>query len=332
MAGITGQGTTFGLPNYTGELFSLTPEDTPLLSAIGGLTGGQESNGNIYHTWQYYDLRAGASDRQRLEGADAPTAEARVRASAKNVLEIHQEAFDVSYTKLAAIGLIDAVSTGNTSGGAFQGANPVTDELDWQIAQGIKSKALDIENTFLNGTFNDPSDNNTARRTRGLREAITTNVVDANDANITTEGYLSGKVLDLMQEVWENGGIKEAETRTIICNASVKRELTREFITAKGYAEASRNVGGVSVQTFETDFGNCNIMLNRHCPTDELIVTSLEDLAPVFLNIPGKGHFFVEPLAKTGAANRVQLYGEIGLKYGNEKKHGKLIDMGGFGS
>ena len=40
MAGITGQGNTFNLPNYVGELFALSRETTPFLSAIGGLTGG----------------------------------------------------------------------------------------------------------------------------------------------------------------------------------------------------------------------------------------------------------------------------------------------------
>ena len=65
-------------------------------------------------------------------------------------------------------------------------------------------------------------------------------------------------------------------------------------------------------------------MLDRFVPADTLIVASLEDLSPVFLDIPGKGHFFAEPLAKTGASDKVQIYGEIGLNYGNEKKHGKL--------
>jgi hypothetical protein len=42
---------------------------------------------------------------------------------------------------------------------------------------------------------------------------------------------------------------------------------------------------------------------------------------PVFLNVPGKGTLFSEPLAKTGAADREQIYGEVGLKYGNERAH-----------
>src|SRR6185312_9133227 len=101
MAGITGMGTTYNLPNYVGELFAASPEETPLLSAIGGLTGG-ESVGATEFGWQGYDLRDAEDNRQRKEGADAPTAEERVRYNASNVLEIHQEAVDISYTKQGA--------------------------------------------------------------------------------------------------------------------------------------------------------------------------------------------------------------------------------------
>jgi hypothetical protein len=78
MAGITGQGTTFNLPNFVGELFAVSREDTPFLSSIGGLTGGRAAESTLFQ-WQSYDLRAAADDRQRLEGAAAPTAEERVR-------------------------------------------------------------------------------------------------------------------------------------------------------------------------------------------------------------------------------------------------------------
>ena len=39
MGAITGQGQSYNLPNYVGELFNVSPTDTPLLSAIGGMTG-----------------------------------------------------------------------------------------------------------------------------------------------------------------------------------------------------------------------------------------------------------------------------------------------------
>jgi len=38
MSGITALGTTYGLPNYTGILYQLTPADTPFFAALGGLT------------------------------------------------------------------------------------------------------------------------------------------------------------------------------------------------------------------------------------------------------------------------------------------------------
>lgn len=314
MAGIVGQGTTYNLPNYVGELFAATPEDTPLLSAIGGLTGG-ESVGATFFEWQGYDLRAGETNRQRLEGADAPDGEQRVRFNASNVLEIHQEAVEISYTKQAATG---QRATAGQPEVVLGGTVLPADELAWQLAQQFKQKAFDIEKTFISGTYAKPTDNTAPRKTRGLLEAITTNV--GTVATTLTEAA----VMDLFQDAWENGGLQEGETRTVIVNAALKRQLTKIFIKDAGYKEDTRNVGGVSLQTFETDFGRANIMLNRYMPVDTLIVASLEDLKPAFLEIPGKGHFFAEPLAKTGAADKVQIYGEIGLNYGNEKKHGKL--------
>lgn len=320
MAGITGLGTTYDLPNYVGELFAASPEDTPLLSAIGGLTGGKSVTAPLFE-WQGYDLRDASAGRQRKEGQDAPDGEERVRYNASNVVEIHQEAVAISYTKQAATGLRATNSQPNvTVGGTSIPAN----ELAWQLEQQYKQIARDVELTFITGTFQNPSDNQSPRKTRGLIQAISTNVG-------STQTLDEEAVLDLMQDVWESGGIQESETRTLITNAAIKRALSKVFITNKNYAESSRNVGGVNLQTIETDFGRVNIMLNRYMPADKLVVASLEDLAPAFLEVPGKGHFFAEPLAKTGASDKVQIYGEIGLEYGNEKKHG-VLTVGGSSS
>lgn len=403
MAGITGQSTTFALPNYVGELFAVTPNDTPFLSAIGGLTGGERANASLFQ-WQGYDLRDASATRQRLEGANAPTAEARVRFNVNNVVEIHQEAVETSYTKLAASGQFS--STGSTHTGALglAGMNPVLDEQAWQVQRSLEQIARDVERSFIAGTFNNPSTNATARRTRGILEATATNVdnrtptaigtavIEADDEVFTLTshglavndrvifGTITGgaidvifeqtiyyvktaptantftiaasrggttiafatdggatvhepvalteaMVLDLLQLVWENGGIRTSETAALMCAGQLKRALTTIFITNKNYREETRNVGGVSLQTFETDFGRLNIMLNRYMPSAALEVVSLDECAPVFLEIPGKGFLFQEELAKQGAAEREQIYGEIGLKYGNEKAHGKVLGV-----
>ena len=101
MPGINEMTTTYNCPNYVGELIAASPEDTPLLSSIGGLTGGESVESTTFG-WQVTDLRDAADNRQRVEGADATAFETRTRTNVENVLEIHQEAVSVSYTKMGA--------------------------------------------------------------------------------------------------------------------------------------------------------------------------------------------------------------------------------------
>jgi hypothetical protein len=318
MAGaVTGLGTTYNLPNYTGILYQLTPSDTPFFSAIGGLTGGGQTDA-IEFEWQTFDLRA-AGQNVALEGADAPAGSERIRGNVSNLVQIQHETVEVSYTKLAATQAKAGVNNAER--------NQIMNELDWQVEQMLKQMVRDIEFSFIQGTYVKPGTNATARQTRGILEAITTNAVVADGGAGVPAALTEDLVLDLLQSVWENGGIQESDTATLVCNAFQKRQLTTAFVTDKGYQEASRTVGGVRVQTIETDFGTLNLMLDRHMPTDEVAVVSLEQCMPVYQEIPGKGHFFAEPLARTGATDRTQLYGEVGLKYGNEKAHGKITNL-----
>ena len=318
MATVSELATTYNLPNYAGELFAASPEDTPFLSAIGGLTGGV-SVGSPLFEWQGYDLRDADDTRQRKEGADVEAFSERARFAASNVVEIHQEAIALSYTRMGATRMRTVPDGAKMV--QIGSASIPADELAFQISAELKQIARDVEKTFLTGTFQNPTDNTTPRKTRGLIAAATTNVA-------TTEHKASDltadDVLGLIEKVWKNGGFRESETATIIVNSSLKRALSRVFITDAGYKEGTRNVGGVNLKTIETDFGTVNVMLNRYVPATKLVVASLEQIKPAFLEIPGKGHFFVEPLAKTGASEKVQIYGEIGLIYGNEKAHGVL--------
>jgi hypothetical protein len=313
MAGITGMGLTFNLPNFVGDLFTISPEDTPLLSAIGGLTGGREAPDKTFE-WEFYDLRDADETRQALEGANAPTAEERVRANANNVLEIHHEAVSISYTKLS-------VGASGTYGTTARGTSPVADEMAWQMEQQIKQVARDVELTFIIGEYDNPVNNATPRKTRGILEAIATNVIDLNGAQLTEED-----VNDLFQLAYDNGGLLEGETRTLLVGTAMKRQITKVFLTDHDLQPLSRNVGGVNLQTIVTDFGTANVMVDRYMPVDTVAALSLEELAPRFLNVPGRGHFFWEPLAKVGSADNSQLYGEIGLEYGNERKHAKITN------
>jgi hypothetical protein len=323
LPGVAAIANTYNSPNYVGELFALSPSDTPFLSSIGGLTGGRRANG-IIHTWTVYDLRAPDGNRQRLEGADAPPAETRVRGQDRNVLEIHQETVGITYTRQATQQMFAGTGSAHPNAQALGGAtNAVANELDWQTRQTLTQIARDVELTFITGKFQEPSDNSTVRKTRGILDATKTNVVTNAQPKPLTEAMM----LDLLQKVWESGGIQVSETATLMCGATQKRALTAEFITKKNYREESRNVGGVSVDTIITDFGRLNIMLNRYMPADVVQVVSLDQCAPVLLETPGKGFLFSEPLARTGSTDKAQIYGEIGLEYGPEIAHGKITGL-----
>jgi hypothetical protein len=391
MAGITGLGTTFNLPNYHGELFAVSPSDTPLLSASGGLgSAGQVADTLV--EWQKYDLRDPAI-RTRLEGADAPTAEERVRANVTNRLQIFHEAVSTSYTKQAATQRYAALADG--------ASNPVTNEHSWQVMQALKQIARDANYSFWNATRNDPDDNTTARQMAGLLSVITTNaqvksgsaltedasaatdtitathdlaagdkvvftdvgasttivpgrayfvksvsttvsfkIVPTSDLSATAIAVGTATVSfyainaanvagvddvnSLLQSAYDNGGISDQGTATLFVPSGQKLAITKAYAAAYGKADplaGTRNVGGVAVNTVVTDFGTLNIVIDRALPADAVSVVSLEQIQPVFLNVEGKGVLFEEELAKTGSSDKTQLYGEIGLAYGNEASH-----------
>lgn len=392
MAGITGLGTTYNLPNYTGLLYGLTPLETPFFSAIGGLSGGGQTTATAFE-WQTSDLRD-ASQPEIVEGATAPTAQARARANVSNVVQIHQEKVSLAYSKLAAIGLKSGINNDQT--------NPVSSELDWQIRQALAQMVRDVEYSFIRGVYQAPANNSTGRKTRGIIAAATSNASDQKGAaalptvtatastdlvNSTSHGLVvgdsvvftaltggagltvdvpyfvtwkdantfkvslakggtavdittdasaataykltaltTGMVDDALQGVWDNGGLDG--TTTLIVNSNQKRAISAAYGAA--YAKANPvagNVGGVAVTQLDTDFGTVNIMKSRFVPRHKIVIAQLGMCRPVFLEIPGKGHFFAEELGRTGASNDVQLYGEVGLDYGNEKAHGVISGL-----
>ena len=309
MGAVSGLGDSYDLPNYVGELFNVTPNDTPFLSAIGGMTGGKSVTSKQF-TWQTVD-NAAAAQTAVVEGADPVYAE-RTRSEVTNVTQIMQYGVNVSYTKQAA--------TGNLSGESIIGNQPVQDELAFQLDMSMKRAARDIEFSFLQGTYVADTDLATARKTRGMLEAISTNEVAAAAAALD-----QAKVEDALKQMADSGA--PFEMPVIMANSFQKQKLSSIYSSALALAPRDRNIGGVNITTIETDFGEVGIVYDRHLPADDAIIVDLAFCKPVFLDIPGKGHFFVEPLAQSGAAYKFQVYGEIGLEYGPEQFHAKITNL-----
>jgi hypothetical protein len=310
---VSGQGTTYNLPNYTGELFQVAPSDIPFVSAIGGLSGGKETNATKFE-WQTEGMESTSANNSKLEGANAPTASETPRANVHNVVEIHQEAIEVSFTKQSAVGQLNGL--------AIEGSNPVRDELTHQVQLKLRKMGVDIEKSFLSGTLHEPTDNATARATQGILGAITTNLNSDG-------GVLSKDMVDeLLMTMFTNGSPLDSDNTVFLVGAALKVGLTNVYSAAGlNQPTLTRNLGGVSISQLLTDFGTFGVMLDRWMPAGDVAVVDLSVCAPVFLNVPGKGHLFAEPLAKVGSADKYQLYGEVGLEYGPETYHGLLTGV-----
>jgi len=236
-------------------------------------------------------------------------------------------------TKRQTKGLLNAITSTVQNGGTALGNGALAGTGDTVTinAHGLVLNDQVIFDTIVTTTGISPDTVYyvTAPTTNTFKVAATKNgaaidLVGDGTANVTKSVAPTVDTLgSLMQSVFDNGGLTESPTGTIMVNSSQKRAITTAYGNAFGkYFETNRNVGGVNMETIETDFGRLNIMLDRAMPKHKIAVVSLEQCMPVYLEVPGRGHFFAEPLAKTGAEEKTQLYGEVGLAFGNEKAHG----------
>jgi hypothetical protein len=321
MATVSGQGTTFNLPNYHGELFTVSPTETPFLSAIGGLNGAKMSRA-IDFEWQTIDRRASSANNAALEGAAAPTGAERSRTNIKNCVEIHQSAIEITYSKLGAKGNFGGVNV------APQWDDLILDELAIQTMAELDSMAIDVEQSFLNGTYARPANNAAVRTTQGVLGAALT--VNANGG--TNRAITKAIVDSTLQSAFAAAAKLPQASTVFMLNSDQKVALSNVYSAAPQLNQATftRNVGGVAIDTIVTDFGTFGVMLNRWIPTHSVGIIDLSVCYPVFMEIPtpqGIGTLFVEELGRTGSSRKFQLYGEIGLEYGPTNAHAWIKDL-----
>lgn len=316
MTTVSGQGTTFNLPNYTGLLFQVAPIDTPFLSAIGGFSSPLATT-NTEFQWQTEAIESSSVNNAKTEGAAAPAGTEVARNNASNVVEIHQESFEVSYTKQAAIGQLSGVNTAD-------GSNPVVDEVMHQSNLKLIKLAKDLNKSFLNGVYNKPADNTTARKTRGIFNAVTTNVF----ANAGTGRALTKNIVDSALANMYNNGPMSPSTTLFVVNPAQKVALSNLYGQMPlNQAPFTRNVGGLNIQTLVTDFGEFGILIDRDVDPTKIGIFDFSVIVPRFLARPGAPLVTVEPLAKTGASDKYQLYCEAGIQHGPENYHGVIADL-----
>lgn len=316
MSNTNNAATIWNCPNYIGELYLIGANQTPFLNMIGGLQGGMVRTVGAFDfpLAQPWSLEAAAQpDISETASLTAPDPWTYVRGQDDNTVQIFQRAVSVSYAKQSVGGSIYVNGAGQVNYGENQ---PVMNEKDFQIAAHLRQIAVDADWTFLNGTYQKATSAAVSAKTRGIITGITTNTVNASNVQLSRT-----LVNQLIKDMATNGA--EFTNPVIFCNAYQKQQISEIY----GYAPADRNVGGLNISQIETDFAILGVVWAPNIPTSTLLVADMAVCSPVFLPVPEKGVLFYEDLDSGGAAEKGQIYGQIGIDYGPEEYHGKITNL-----
>ena len=236
------------------------------------------------------------------------------RAQKTNVTQIFQESVGISYGKMSNMGTMSGVNI------AGQQPNPPTEE-DFQIAAKMAKIAQDIEYTFINGVYQKATNDTTPNKSRGLLTAITTNVIEAEGKPLT---FLL--LCEALKSIEENNGSLDG---LIIGLDSTSRMQLNADAVANGLTivESGRTINGISIDTVLTPLGVVGVRGLKYLPGGSVVIFDPSVMYPVEQPTPGKGNFFLEELAKTGAGTKKQIFGQIGLDHGPEWYAAKITGL-----
>lgn len=300
-------------PNYSGMLFNKGNTKAPFSTMIGGKR--KYTNHTEFVTGQEFETAQGSQPKiSEAQSLNAPESSIVTREQKTNVTQIYQESVGISYAKESNMGTLSGLNV------AGQQANPIKEE-DFQVASKMAKIGQDIEYTFLNGEYHKAVNDNDANQSRGLLTAITSNVLDAN-----------GKPLSFMLVCEALKSIKESNgdiTNIVLGLDSTSRLQLNADAVANGLTivESGRDINGISVDKVITPLGTVYLRDLKYLPTGTIALFDPFIMAPVEQLVPGKGNFFIEELAKTGAGTKKQIFGQMGLDHGPEWYSAKIENL-----
>ncbi len=278
--------------DLTDIIAMISPTDTPMLSRFG-----KTKAKNTLHEWQA-DALDSASTTGVVEGSDVETTALTPTSRLSNYTQISRRMFRVSKTQEA----ID--HAGRAS------------EYAYQASKALKMLANDMEKTLHDGTGNSGA-SGTARELKGVRAAITTNIVTAATGS-TTAALSLDKLNELLRTIWAQGGKPNA----IYVNGTQKEAI------AKLSTPITRNIDAASkrytnvVNVFDSAYGPLDIILDRYATTSELLALQEDQFKVAFLRPVS-----IEKLPNNGGGEKGVAEVEYTLSWGNEKASGKLTNL-----
>lgn len=329
MPNVSGLGTTFNLPNYSGELATASVTQTPFLSLV--LAKPMRIVATLqFTTSSDYTLpnpsADGISENDAADVHTNVTATNIVRGQSTNVIQTFVDKLSISYLKQATYNQMAGLNVAGQQ-------NNAPSEIDFQRSMILKKNARNMEYAFLNGEYHLAENANDENTTRGMFAIIhetKANVSDdfgINEYDMTGKGNLTKAHFEgAIKQMYDNGSY--LENIYVFVNSNMKQAITNIYSNINGFGlPATRTESGVSIMEILTDFTTVKIVLDPFMPQDKILFADIGYIKAVGLNTNGS-NFYFEPIAKNGAAYEEMFYGNIGLDYGPAFLHGAIVNIG----
>lgn len=306
--------TSFATPNYSGLLFNKGNTRTPLSSMIGGKV--KITDRCEFVVGQDYTSNGNGEQPSISESASltAPESTVITRSQNTNITQIFQEAVGVSYAKKSNMGTLSGLNVSN------QQANPIS-ELDFQVGAKMQKIARDIEYTIVNGVYQKATSDSEANKTRGLIPAITSNVKAMGSKPLGL-----WDIADMMKKIYEANA--PTVGLSLWCDATTMFQVNADAVqNGLTIVPNALDVNGIRLSKVLTPIGEVYLRIGECLPKGTALLLNFDVLNHVVQNVPEKGNFFLEELAKTGAGEKYQIFGQYGIDYGPEWYHGKFTGI-----
>lgn len=299
--------------NFAGMLYNRANIDTPFLNAISGKRYYVQSNEFI--TGQYYSSEEGdIPSVSETASLTAPTATFVTRTQMKNCTMVIHETVSISYRKQSNTAMLAGLNL------AGQNANPI-DEKNFQIIQKFHKIKRSIEKSCILAKYHVAKNDNDPAQTRGMDEAITSNIITAGGKKLDI-----WVVNELLEKIKENRG--DISNLVLWVNTVNLNQLAGNAVEyGMKMGDAYMSAYGVQIRDLILPIGTIHVALGEFIPEGTVFAFNFNVIGLVEQPTPGKGNFFYEPLAKEGAGEKGQIYGQFGLDHGPEWMHGKITGL-----
>jgi hypothetical protein len=297
-------------------LISITPTDTPFMSAIG--TRDVDS---VNPEWVEVDLASVDTTNYVIEGEsapdnDAPTAGKRL----SNYTQLSDKVVEVSSTAQAVNGVGDIQTVAKQM---YFKMKELKRDME-QMLVGVNNAAV----AGASGTARETASfsafmiSNAERGTGGAAPTLsgtTSGYPNAAATDGTLRAISEDTFNDLLATCWDAG----AEPAMALCGSALKQKISGSFTGVNTrYVDAEDKKLSRAVDFYVSDFGEMQIVPSRFIRSRDLFI-----IDPSMARMGWLQKTKQTPLAKTGHADRKMISCEYALIVDSEKAHGHYADL-----